>query len=336
MVKISSVRLLTIMLAAMTLGVVPALAEEWKSSDDEGGAFIGVYPENLDKDRREALEFKGDGILVEDVVAEGPAKEAGIKPGDIITKIDKESVTDTDDFRKIISKHDVGDKVNITLMRGSDEKEFTVKLAKRPHEMFSFNMPNFHFNSGSSGDDEEEDSGRGFLGVQSETVEGDLATYFGVKAGALVKEVNEDSPASKAGIMAGDVITQVGDAEVRSSETLRKAVRKHNPGDKVDVKLMRKGVEQTVATTLGEVTSFNEMDSEGSGRKIIIKKNHEFKIDMDELHDAIREALKDMNVHINDGREELKKDIEDLKQQMQELRQQMNEKKADKKEEKKK
>ena len=92
-----------------------------------------------------------------------------------------------------------------------------------------------------------------FLGVSSATLTDDLRQRFGIKAakGALVYDVTPGTPADNAGLRSGDVITSLGGDSVTSSDDLGAAVRKHKPGDKVDIKFERNGNEQTASVTLG-------------------------------------------------------------------------------------
>ena len=64
--------------------------------------------------------------------------------------------------------------------------------------------------------------GRGRLGVSAEAVSGQLATYFGVESGVLVRQVDESSAAAKAGVKAGDVITAVNGKPVKDAGDLRR------------------------------------------------------------------------------------------------------------------
>lgn len=80
-----------------------------------------------------------------------------------------------------------------------------------------------------------------FLGVSSRKTE---------KAGAAVLEVTQGSPAEKAGIKKGDLITKVNDAKIDGPETLFETIRSYKPGDKVKIVLIRDGKEQTVTATL--------------------------------------------------------------------------------------
>lgn len=98
----------------------------------------------------------------------------------------------------------------------------------------------------------------GYLGVRTMSLGEQLAEYFGVDAneGVLITEVVENSPAAEAGLLAGDVIVAVGDAEVESPGDLRRLVRKYDPETSVELTILRKGSRRTLNATLGEAKDF--------------------------------------------------------------------------------
>ena len=69
--------------------------------------------------------------------------------------------------------------------------------------------------------------------------------------GATVSQVRDGSPAADAGLKAGDVITKVGDTTVQNSTDLIRAVRSHDPNDKVTITYTRDGTSQEAQVTLG-------------------------------------------------------------------------------------
>lgn len=96
---------------------------------------------------------------------------------------------------------------------------------------------------------------RGWLGVMIQKITPELMGAMGLKTakGALVGDVQENSPASKAGIKRGDIITEFNGMEVSSSEQLPKMVAVIKPGTKVKVKALRDGAEKTFTISLGEL-----------------------------------------------------------------------------------
>ncbi|MCR6497455.1 Do family serine endopeptidase [Shinella sp. CPCC 101442] len=98
---------------------------------------------------------------------------------------------------------------------------------------------------------------RGWLGVQIQPVDKDIADSLGLKdaAGALVVAPQEDSPGQKAGIRQGDVITAVNGQPVKDARDLSRRIAALGPQVKAEVALVRDGKAQTVTVTLGETAS---------------------------------------------------------------------------------
>jgi S1-C subfamily serine protease len=93
-----------------------------------------------------------------------------------------------------------------------------------------------------------------YLGVSTTTVNDDNRDRLGgvVGAGAYVTSVSPGTAAEAAGLMAGDVITQVGGTRVASSDELGTAIRRNKPGDRVEIRYQRGGVERSTSATLGQ------------------------------------------------------------------------------------
>ena len=101
---------------------------------------------------------------------------------------------------------------------------------------------------------------RGWIGVQIQPVTQDIADSLGLKKaeGALVAEPQADSPAQKAGIEAGDVITAVDGQEVKDARDLAKKIGAMAPKASVKLAILHKGTEKTVTLTLGELPNSKE------------------------------------------------------------------------------
>ena len=96
---------------------------------------------------------------------------------------------------------------------------------------------------------------RAWLGVQIQPVTAEIADSLGMKKaeGAIVAQPQADSPASKAGIVAGDVITEIDGASIKDSRELARKVGMMAPGSKIKVALARKGEIKTLVLTLGKM-----------------------------------------------------------------------------------
>ncbi len=95
-----------------------------------GAAYLGVSPTELTDDMREQLGIE-HGVVVNDVVEDGPAATAGMKKNDVILSIDGTDVEGIDDVRTIVSKHKPGEEVEIVVLRKGKKKTLSVELGKK-------------------------------------------------------------------------------------------------------------------------------------------------------------------------------------------------------------
>ena len=107
---------------------------------------------------------------------------------------------------------------------------------------------------------------RGWLGVRLQGLDQNLAESFGMEKpqGALVAQVEENSPAAKAGIESGDVILQYNGKAVNKTADLPALVASTPIGDKIEIKLLRDGKEQTVTAEIGNLNDGS--DNGGSAK----------------------------------------------------------------------
>jgi serine protease Do len=93
---------------------------------------------------------------------------------------------------------------------------------------------------------------RGWLGVQVQPVTAGIAESLGLKdaAGALVDEARPDTPAAKAGIQPGDVITAVNGTTIKDSRSLAREISAMGPGSSAKLDVIRKGESKTITVTL--------------------------------------------------------------------------------------
>lgn len=177
----------------------------------------------------------------------------------------------------------------------------------------------------------------GYLGVQIQDLTDQLRTHFKVKGdhGVLVSEVVEDSPADKAGLMAGDVITDVGKKSVSSTSDLKKQISAIEPETDVKLTVVRKGRKKTFSVTLGSADkSFSwmgNMPGMKMHKKIMLKSggDHDLKFffkggddeDVDMLHMSKGAPGHIKMRMIGSGKhEDFGKELEELRQELKELK----------------
>jgi len=233
--------------------------------------WLGVMMQELTDELRDGMDYRGEGVLVSGVVEGSPAVKAGVRKGDVVVSVNNRPVDSPDKLSDVIREARVGQTVSVVVMRGGQRRALSVRLASRPddvgidvpdmseipdlerlHELDIEAMPRMPL--GEHGDMFSlHGMGRGRLGVRVEDLSKDLAPYFDASegAGALVLEVMKETPAEKAGIRAGDIITHVGGDKITGADDLVSLLRRASKG-KTSVTVTRKGVKRIVEAELGE------------------------------------------------------------------------------------
>ena len=224
---------------------------------DKDAAYLGVNLTDLDDDLRETLNFKGDGAFVKEVVEDSPADEAGLKDGDIIIEFNGKKVAGETKLVEMIKSHKPGDKVKFIVSRDGKEKTLKVKLGKskgieKEIVLFSSGSKKHKKMCCKSGDFNFCHTKRGYMGVKLQDMSDQLREYFGVINGALIGEVLKDTPAEKAGLMAGDVIVEFDGRRVDNNEDLHYFLKKSKPEKEFNLVVSRKGTNKNFTIKLGE------------------------------------------------------------------------------------
>jgi serine protease Do len=207
-------------------------------SEDENRAMLGVNTSTDDK-----------GAAIEGVTGESAAEKAGLKKGDIITKIGDKKIEDAEDVTEAIHDRKPGEKVDITYLRDGKEHKATAELGKwKGIRMNTFTMPRIAMPETPMppmegfGDNGFVFGGRPKLGLSiQDTDEG---------KGVKVLDVDEESNAAKAGIKEGDIILGIDDKEVKGTEDVTRTIRENREKSSFDFKIERGGKTQTVTVKI--------------------------------------------------------------------------------------
>ncbi len=178
-----------------------------------GGTYLGVNLAEIDANRAKELKLKEDyGVEISRVEENSPAEKAGIKSGDVVLEYNGQRVEGMEQFGRMVRETPPGREVKLMVSRDGKTQTLTALLGTRKVRFQAnfpsdFVMPEFHmpdipqiYTATRSA----------LLGVEAETLGSQLAVYFGVKEGVLVRSVLDNTPAQKAGIKAGDVHHQGG------------------------------------------------------------------------------------------------------------------------------
>ena len=238
----------------------PAAADRSFSFLMDGGAFLGVGTEDISKEnmaRYGMREVRGAGVTK--VVKDSPAEKAGLKEGDVIVRFDGESVTSARKLSRLVSESAPDQTVRITVSRGGAEQELSATLSQHSMKTLMGAAIKDDVLKSIEKDWPQIQTGDGntvFLfganrriGVSTQTLTKQLADYFGApNGGALITSVTENSPAARAGLKAGDVITAVDGEKVDSSGDIVRAINKKEEGE-ISLTILRDHNSRTVNLT---------------------------------------------------------------------------------------
>jgi len=158
---------------------------------------LGVLGRSVNSDIAKAMELKtNQGGFIEQVVPDSAADEAGIKPGDVITKVNGKKVKSFNALRGKIGSIGAGKKVKLTIIRNGDEENFTVKLKQSPASNVA--AASIH---------------RVFEGAKLENNDNNQ--------GIKIVDVADGSPAQRVGLQAGDLISAINKTRINNIADLR-------------------------------------------------------------------------------------------------------------------
>jgi serine protease Do len=193
---------------AVPINMASFVAEQLRDSGEVTRGFLGVQIENLDADMAEVsgLDRSTNGIFIQDVMEPSPAKEAGLEARDVIVKLNGDQVINSSDFRNKISMTRPGTKVELTVMRGSRERDIDVRVGELPQaeELRTAQR-------GPAGPEAMKE-----LGITIQELDEDTAVALGYEgqSGVLIARVQPGSPAFEKGLRRGDLIQEVNDQAI--------------------------------------------------------------------------------------------------------------------------
>lgn len=251
---------------------VPLLGRS--GSHHHGGGYLGVDFENLTKQQRKNLSISPkQGVAIVAVDHDAPAGKAGLRPNDVIVAMNGKKAERAEDLVAALHKMNPGQQVALDIVR--DGRSFQISVVLTDRKLLEEKAWSQHF---TVPDPQTQPAQQGFFasvpseisktfssngglmsyipgtppytGLELDLINPQLARYFGLKnsTGLLVKSVDANSPASRAGLQAGDVICRADDLPITSRSRWNHALRE-NRHEAVKLLILRDRHQQTLVLT---------------------------------------------------------------------------------------
>ena len=225
-----------------------------------GASYLGIGVADVTAERAKTLNLKEvRGAEVTNVAADSPAAKAGIKEADVVLEYDGAPVRGIEQLTRLVRETPVSHQVKIVVWRNGAAQTLTATVEARKGMAISsdgfpivipslpsmpqIEIPRFQMTWQNP-----------VLGIEGESLRSQeqLADFFGVKEGVLVKLVRKNSAAEKAGVKAGDVVVKVDDSTVATPQEITRALRALGSKKTFTVTVVRNKKEMPLTVTTEE------------------------------------------------------------------------------------
>ncbi|MDO8541269.1 MAG: Do family serine endopeptidase [Opitutaceae bacterium] len=220
---------------AIPINFVRTITEQLVNTGRVERGFLGVAPQDLTEDL--TAQFKAEqGALITEVTEDSPAQKAGLKSGDVITKVNNTEIRDARHLLLTVSQIAPDTQVAVEYLRDGKPQKTTVKLGRRDDDSLA--------RDGAPGGPAAD------VGVLNGVTVGDITAQMRDRLqipprikGAIITEIEPDSPAARQGLREGDVILELDRRVVTDAESAVK-LSEEIKGPKVMVLVFRNGRNQ--------------------------------------------------------------------------------------------
>src|SRR5215469_16975728 len=187
------------------------------------------------------------GIVIEDVAPGSPADKAGMKPGDVITRVNGQAVRNGSDLVNPIAQTPIGQSVQLSYVRDKQQKDVSLTVADRS-KLFPQTADN-------NDDQPEVGEETGPIGAHVEELTPDISRKLGMPkvTGVVVTEVEPASFAEDLGLARRDVITEVNHMPINSMADYRREIAKLKPGQDILIKVASRQSDRVLTRFLAGV-----------------------------------------------------------------------------------
>ena len=180
--------------------------------------WLGVQIANVNSQLAKEYELNvNEGAYISGFGDNSSGKDAGLKEGDVVTKIDEVPIRSTTSLIEYIGRHRPGDKVNVTVNRKGKELIIPVVLKNREGKVGTVKP--------------EERDGLAALGIELEDLSGNVLKKLDIESGVRIKELGNGKLKRETQIREGFIITRINDTPIKSVKEFNEILKKKKPGE---------------------------------------------------------------------------------------------------------
>ena len=205
--------------------------EQLKTNGKVERAYLGIYPQDIDRNLAEAYNLeRPQGALLTRVSPDSPAQKAGLKSGDIILQYNDVQIMEASDLLNLINRARPNDAFRMKIQRNGKQSLITGKLSDASNDMQSQTRGQQN-NEVSLG-----------LALRNLTPEEQVELAADNKTGVLVTAIEPTGLAARSGILAGDIITNLHQKQIKAVTDFSSAVSVLPKKGVVTIEIMRQGI----------------------------------------------------------------------------------------------
>jgi len=190
-----------------------------------GWLGVGIQPLTTELASKFGVK-EGEGVLVNEVFDGDPASKAGIQPGDVVLKVDGQTVDTPNTLARVIAGFSPGKRAEVEVIRDGKRRTFVIELTERKEEAVTASIPR---------------QPEMLLGLNVQDLTPELADRFKIKdeKGVLITKVEPGSSAETEGLKEGDLLKEINREKINNSDDFKKIAGKLKKNDTVLLRVLR-------------------------------------------------------------------------------------------------
>ena len=221
---------------SIPIDVAMDVVQQLKTNGKVTRSYLGVMLQDIDRNLADAYKLpKPEGSLINQVSPKSPAEKAGLKPGDVILKLDGNSISRTSDLIYRLNRIAPNQTIQLEVLRDDKIRTIAATLSTAPDDTPAAEDKNNPTNG---------------LGMNIRDLTEAEQSRLNVNGGALVREVKRGGLASLSNLVAGDVIVQVNSTPVANSQAFAKAIAALPKNSVARIVIIRQGQRAIVGLRL--------------------------------------------------------------------------------------